>query len=42
MAAKVWAVFSKYGQEIIRFESQMQADAYAKNIDGATVRYVGS
>ena len=41
MAAKVWAVFSKYGQEICRFETKMQADAYAKNIDGATVHHVG-
>jgi|TARA_X000000950_G_scaffold129431_1_gene161671 hypothetical protein len=42
MSQKVWVVFSKWGQEIARFSNQMQADAYAKNIDGATVRYVGN
>ena len=38
---KPWVVFSKWGQEIARFQSQLQADAYAKAIAGATVRYVG-
>ena len=41
MSAKPWAVYDKYGREIIRFANKMQADHYAKTIaNGATVHHV--
>ena len=40
MSAKPWAVYDKYGREIIRFANKMQADHYAKTL-GGTVHHVG-
>lgn len=36
----VWVIFGPLGQEVTRFKSQLQANAYAELI-GGTVRYVG-